>query len=49
MAFPDANLITSFNTFMNTLQHPSDTTKVVIFTSENPDFWASTLDFNLYT
>ncbi|KAL7812770.1 ClpP/crotonase-like domain-containing protein [Trichoderma gracile] len=45
----DANLITSFNTFMNTLQTPNDTTKVVVFTSENPDFWASTLDFNLFT
>ncbi|KAL7813518.1 hypothetical protein V8C44DRAFT_357340 [Trichoderma aethiopicum] len=41
----DANLITSFNTFINTLQDPKDTTKVVVFTSANPEFWASTLYF----
>ncbi|TFB01753.1 hypothetical protein CCMA1212_006450 [Trichoderma ghanense] len=45
----DANLVTSFNTFLNTLQAPDGTTKVVVFTSNNPDFWASTLDFNLFT
>ncbi|KAK6452024.1 hypothetical protein FP744_10008275 [Trichoderma asperellum] len=44
----DANIITAFNEFMPSLQDRNDT-KVVVFDSETPDFWASTLDFNLFS
>ncbi|PON26058.1 enoyl-CoA hydratase [Trichoderma gamsii] len=44
----DANVITAFNDFMLSLQDQNDT-KVVIFNSDSPDFWASTLDFNLFS
>ncbi|EHK45411.1 hypothetical protein TRIATDRAFT_199208 [Trichoderma atroviride IMI 206040] len=44
----DANVITAFNAFMLSLQDQNDT-KVVVFDSDSPDFWASTLDFNLFS
>lgn len=44
----DANVISAFNEFLLGLQDQNDT-KVVVFNSDNADFWASTLDFNLFT
>lgn len=44
----DANVITAFNEFMVSLQDQNET-KVVVFDSDNSDFWASSLDINLFT
>ncbi|KAK0761747.1 hypothetical protein N5P37_004546 [Trichoderma harzianum] len=44
----DANVITAFNEFMVSLQDQNET-KVVVFDSDNSDFWASNLDINLLT
>ncbi|KAK4060870.1 uncharacterized protein Triagg1_10562 [Trichoderma aggressivum f. europaeum] len=44
----DANVIAAFNEFLVSLQDQNET-KVVVFDSDNSDFWASTLDFNLFT
>jgi enoyl-CoA hydratase/carnithine racemase len=44
----DANVISAFNEFMLSLKDQNNT-KVVVFDSDNTDFWASTLDFNLFT
>ncbi|KAL6815048.1 ClpP/crotonase-like domain-containing protein [Trichoderma sp. SZMC 28015] len=44
----DANVITAFNEFMISLQDQNET-KVVVFDSDNSEFWASSLDINLFT
>ncbi|KAL7790512.1 ClpP/crotonase-like domain-containing protein [Trichoderma afarasin] len=44
----DANVITAFNEFMVSLKDQNET-KVVVFDSDNSDFWASSLDINLFT
>ncbi|KAL7918660.1 ClpP/crotonase [Trichoderma austrokoningii] len=44
----DTNVIIAFNDFMLSLQDQNDT-KVVVFDSDSPDFWASNLDFNLFS
>src|SRR5262245_9430550 len=43
----DYNVIHEFNTLMGELSGQNDT-KVVVFNSDNPDFWAAQLDANLF-
>src|ERR1700710_2262290 len=42
----DSNLIQQLNIFMNGLQNDNQT-KVVVFSSATPDFWAASIDLNL--
>lgn len=42
----DANVITQFNAFMRSLSDRK--TKVVVFDSDIADFWAASIDLNLF-
>lgn len=44
----DLNLIHQVNSFVTSL-NDENTTKVVVFSSETPDFWAAAIDLNLLT